>query len=128
VPLAVRLPVTRRVTGLGSRFDLPGDRPTLNVLVVTARPGGPADVRYRTVSRPLLDALRAARLPVRVDLVRPGPWEALRAHLGAVTEERGRAGARSSTSTCTARSKTTPRWMRAGRRSGCCSARRRGAV
>jgi tetratricopeptide (TPR) repeat protein len=89
VPLAVRLPVTRRVTGLGSKFDLPGDQPTLNVLVVTARPDGPRDVGYRTVSRPLLDAVRTARLPVRVDLVRPGTWEALRAHLGAVTEERG---------------------------------------
>jgi tetratricopeptide (TPR) repeat protein len=89
MPLAVRLPVTRRVTGLGSKFDLPGDRPTLNVLVVTARPDGPRDVGYRTVSRPLLDAVRAAGLPVTVDLVRPGTWEALAAHLQAVTEARG---------------------------------------
>jgi tetratricopeptide (TPR) repeat protein len=88
-PLAVRLPVTRRVTGVGSKFNPPGDRPTLNVLVVTARPDGPEDVGYRTVSRPLLDAVRVARLPVRVDLVRPGTWEALQAHLGAVKEERG---------------------------------------
>jgi tetratricopeptide (TPR) repeat protein len=88
-PLAVRLPVTRRVAGLGSQFELPGKRPTLNVLVVTARPNGPADVGYRTVSRPLLDAVRAAQLPVTVNLVRPGTWEALTAHLRTVTEARG---------------------------------------
>ena len=86
VPLAVRMPVTRRVTELGSKFDPPGGRPTLNVLVVTARPDGPRDVGYRTVSRPLLDAVRTARLPVTVDLVRPGTWEALTAHLQAATE------------------------------------------
>ena len=40
VPLAVRLPVTRRVHGVGAKFDPPGGRPTLNVLVVTARPDG----------------------------------------------------------------------------------------
>ena len=62
-PLAVRLPVTRRVTGVGSKFDPPGGRPTLNVLVMTARPDGPRDVGYRTVSRPLLDAVRTAASP-----------------------------------------------------------------
>ena len=85
VPLAVRLPVTRRVSGLGSRFELPGGRATLNILVVTARPDGPGDVGYRTISRPLLAALRTAGLPVAVDLVRPGTWAALREHLQGVT-------------------------------------------
>jgi hypothetical protein len=89
VPLAVRVPVTRRVTGLGSKFDPPGSRPTLKVLVVTARPDGPRDVGYRTVSRPLLDAVRTAGLPVTVDLVRPGTWEALTGHLRAATEAHG---------------------------------------
>ena len=89
VPLAVRMPVTRRVTGLGSKFDPPGARPTLNVLVVTARPGGPRDVGYRTVSRPLLDAVRTAGLPVTLELVRPGTWEALTDHLQAATEAHG---------------------------------------
>lgn len=59
VPLAVRLPVTRRVTAVGTKFRPPGPRPTLNVLVVTARPGGRRDVGYRTVSRPLLAAVRS---------------------------------------------------------------------
>lgn len=80
-PLAVRLPVTRRVDAQPSGFAVRGDLPTLNILVVTARPGGPHDVGYRTISRPLLDALRTAGQPVTVDLVRPGTWDALRAHL-----------------------------------------------
>jgi tetratricopeptide (TPR) repeat protein len=85
-PLAVRLPVTRRVTGQESKFDLPDGCPALNVLVVTARPFGRGDVGYRTVSRPLLDAVRTAALPVTVDLVRPGTWAALTEHLRAATE------------------------------------------
>ena len=88
-PLAVRLPVTRRADRQGLRFSPPSGRPTVNILVVVARPDGPRDVGYRTVSRPLLDALRSAGLPVTVDLVRPGTWDALRAHLQAVTEQRG---------------------------------------
>lgn len=80
-PLAVRMPVTRRVALLPSKFDLPIDQPTLNILLVTARPFGAQDPGYRTISRPLLDALRQASLPVTVDLVRPGTWEALRDHL-----------------------------------------------
>ena len=85
-PLSVRLPVTRRVAGQGSKFDPHEDRPTLNILVVVARPDGPGDVGYRTISRPLLDALRTAGLPVTVDLVRPGTWQALRDHLQAAKE------------------------------------------
>ena len=87
MPLAVRLPVTRRVGRLESRFQLPPERSTLNILVVTARPFGKGDVGYRTISRPLLDAVRRSRLPVTIDLVRPGTWEALRGHLQRVTQE-----------------------------------------
>jgi hypothetical protein len=88
-PLAVRMPVTRRVELLPARFALPDPHPTLNILVVTARPDGPKDVGYRTISRPLLDALRQGALPVTVDLVRPGTWDALREHLQAATERHG---------------------------------------
>src|SRR5215470_13613016 len=88
-PLAVRVPVTRRVTGQPAGFALPDPQPTLNIVVVTARPDGPRDVGYRTISRPLLDALRTAGLPVTVDLVRPGTWEALREHLQSATRRHG---------------------------------------
>jgi len=89
VPLAVRLPVTRRVDAVSDTFDLSLAWPTLNILVVVARPDGPEDVGYRTISRPLLDALRTAGLPVTADLVRPGTWPALRDHLKTATEQHG---------------------------------------
>ncbi len=81
--------MTRRADAVGSKFVAADPEPVLHILVVTARPDGPSDVGYRTISRPLLDSLRNARLPVEVDLVRPGTWEALRAHLRSVTEEHG---------------------------------------
>lgn len=88
-PLAVRFPMTRRVTRLGSKFALPPEQTTLNVLVVTARPFGISDVGYRTISRPLLGTMRQSLLPVVVDLVRPGTWEALSAHLQEHTRQHG---------------------------------------
>jgi tetratricopeptide (TPR) repeat protein len=88
-PLAVRLPITRRVERLPSMFELPPERASLNILLVTARPFGRGDVGYRTISRPLLDALRRSSLPVTLDLVRPGTWSALRGHLRAQAERHG---------------------------------------
>ncbi|HEV8560196.1 MAG TPA: tetratricopeptide repeat protein [Actinophytocola sp.] len=88
-PLALRLPITRRADLHKTTFKLPDPRPTLNILLVTARPNGPRDVGYRTISRPLLDALRQASMPVTLDLVRPGTWPALRDHLRDVSERRG---------------------------------------
>ncbi len=91
-PLSVRLPVTRRVALLPSKFRVSSGQPTLNILLVTARPFGRKDVGYRTISRPLLDALRQASVPVTVDLVRPGTWQALRDHLRDARERRGETG------------------------------------
>jgi tetratricopeptide (TPR) repeat protein len=88
-PLSVWLPVTRRVGAQPSKFAIRDGLPALNILVVTARPGGPHDVGYRTISRPLLAALRNSDQPVTLDLVRPGTWDALRDHLAAATREHG---------------------------------------
>ena len=55
--------------------------PTLNLLVVTARPHGATDVSYRTVTRPLIEALNQASLRVDVDIVRPGTFKALQHRL-----------------------------------------------
>jgi len=88
-PLGARIPITRRVENVAVGFDIAAQGPTLNVLVMTARPNGARDVGYRTISRPLLAALRQARIPVSVDLVRPGSWRALESHLQAVTSEKG---------------------------------------
>jgi hypothetical protein len=65
------------------------EAPTVNVLLVTARPGGARDVGYRTIARPLVETLRQANLRVRIDLLRPGTYEALVRHLEATQERRG---------------------------------------
>lgn len=45
---------------------------TINILIVTARPSGKQDVGYRTISRPMIGALRTANVPVQIDILRPG--------------------------------------------------------
>jgi tetratricopeptide (TPR) repeat protein len=52
------------------------DSTVLNLLVVTARPDEEKDVGYRTISRPLVEAIEQAKLPVNVEFVRPGTYEA----------------------------------------------------
>ncbi|HYJ21953.1 MAG TPA: CHAT domain-containing protein, partial [Solirubrobacterales bacterium] len=88
-PLGARVPISRRVDDTKKGFDIADGGPVLNVLVVTARPHGARDVGYRTISRPLLTALRQARIPVALDLVRPGSWKAFRDHLQAATMRHG---------------------------------------
>jgi len=63
--------------------------PTINILVVTARPDGKKDVGYRTISRPLVEGMKNAAVPVRIDLVRPGTYEALVRHLERTRDEHG---------------------------------------
>jgi hypothetical protein len=59
--------------------------PVINLLVVTARPNEEHDVGYRTISRPLIEAIEKSQLRVNVELLRPGTYEALERHL----EEKG---------------------------------------
>ncbi|MCW1971040.1 MAG: tetratricopeptide repeat protein [Anaerolineae bacterium] len=54
---------------------------SIRVLVITARPFGDRDVGYRTISRPLINALRDAKLNVEIDLLRPATYRALREQL-----------------------------------------------
>src|SRR5947208_8562956 len=63
--------------------------PTINLLIVTARPSGIRDVGYRTISRPLVEALRNANLRVTVEILRPGTYKALENHLREVTAKLG---------------------------------------
>ena len=51
-PLSVRMPVTRRASKQPAGFTLRRDLPTLNILVITARPDGPRDVGYRSYFPP----------------------------------------------------------------------------
>ncbi len=63
--------------------------PTINLLVVTARPSGQRDVGYRTISRPLVEALRQTSIPIRIEILRPGTYKALENHLRDTTAKQG---------------------------------------
>ena len=63
--------------------------PTINLLIVTARPSGRQDVGYRTISRPMVEALRQAGIPVQIEILRPGTYEALDKHLRQITTRHG---------------------------------------
>jgi tetratricopeptide (TPR) repeat protein len=80
-PFALEAPMVRKNRASQPLRAEPRPSPTINLLVVTARPHGGQDVGYRTISRPLVETLRQSRLPVNVELVRPGTYEALVRHL-----------------------------------------------
>src|SRR5579859_7642817 len=63
--------------------------PTINLLVVVARPSGTRDVGYRTISRPLVEALRQTNIPIRIEILRPGTYRALENHLRETTAQHG---------------------------------------
>lgn len=63
--------------------------PTINLLIVTSRPSGKMDVGYRTISQPLVDGLRNANIPIQIDIVRPGTYDALIDHLTNVRDRHG---------------------------------------
>lgn len=54
---------------------------TLNVLMVTARPGGKNDVDYRTITRPVVETVAGKQMPVHLHLLRPPTFQHLKEHL-----------------------------------------------
>ncbi|MGB5713424.1 MAG: CHAT domain-containing protein, partial [Waterburya sp.] len=80
-PFAVDCIVIRKTVQPTSGKAQVKPSPTINLLVVTARPNGEQDVGYRTISRPLVEAIRNAELKVNIDLLRPGTYQALDQHL-----------------------------------------------
>ncbi len=86
-PLAVDCVMVRQRRRLGAvNAAQVQESPVLNLLIVTARPHEEKDVGYRTISRPLVEAIRDAELRVNVELVRPGTYEAFVRHLEAKPE------------------------------------------
>ncbi|MEA5477281.1 tetratricopeptide repeat protein [Pseudanabaena galeata UHCC 0370] len=83
-PLAVDCVMVRKSTLPTPVMAAVKDSPTLNLLMVTARPFK-EDVAYRVVSRPLIEAIANSQLPVKIDLLRPATFESLSKHL----EEKG---------------------------------------
>ena len=63
--------------------------PTINLLIVTSRPYGVRDVSYRTISRPLVEALHQTDLHVNIDILRPGTYKTLENHLREITAKHG---------------------------------------
>ncbi|NIM10731.1 MAG: tetratricopeptide repeat protein [Candidatus Aminicenantes bacterium] len=53
----------------------------LNLLMVTARPGGKDDIEYRTIARPVVETIEAKRMRVRIHLLRPPTFRQLQEHL-----------------------------------------------
>jgi len=80
--LAHNCQIERRLNEIRDPYEvsdkLPVDR--VNILLVTARPYE-GDVKYRSISRPLVELIEAKKLPARVTVLRPPSFERLREHL-----------------------------------------------
>jgi tetratricopeptide (TPR) repeat protein len=88
--LALHCPIIRKPVGHPPPMVAGQASPTLNVLLVIARPNGKQDVGYRTISRPLVEMLQNAKLPVKIDILRPGTYQALTEQLEQVTSQQGK--------------------------------------
>lgn len=88
-PLAVDKPVVRKnSTPVPYRAKVQS-APLLRVLLVTARPSGRRDVSYRTISRPLVEALETGKVDAQIDIVRPGSFKALVNKLEEIRDQHG---------------------------------------
>jgi tetratricopeptide (TPR) repeat protein len=82
----------RKPLHFNSRYQAitPQISPTLNVLLIVARPNGRNDVAYRTISRPLVEMVRnSADLHVHFDILRPATFQTLIQHLEEVKKKKG---------------------------------------
>ncbi|MBD2357085.1 tetratricopeptide repeat protein [Tolypothrix sp. FACHB-123] len=80
-PLAVNCVMVRKSNKPTPIYAEVQTSPTINLLVVVARPDEEQDVGYRTISRPLLELIENSHLRVNVELLRPGTYQALSQHL-----------------------------------------------
>ena len=87
---ALDVPILRKDLKPQSLPAVSRETSTINLLVVTSRPQGRRDVSYRTISRPLVELIRNSQLPVKIDILRPGTYEALSKHLDNMTAEHGK--------------------------------------
>ncbi len=89
LPLSQHAPFIRQNVSVQVLPATMRSSPTINILVVVARPSGARDIGYRTVSRPLVDELRKIQQPVEITLLRPGTYAALQEHLVQRTRKDG---------------------------------------
>jgi tetratricopeptide (TPR) repeat protein len=81
--LAIHCQMERRLNAVrdpDTPKELPKDR--VNVLLVIARPDA-ADVKYRSIARPLVEMVEKQNLPVSIHVLRPPTFDGLHAHLKA---------------------------------------------
>ncbi len=90
-PFALQYEIVRKPLHFNARYQAiaPQISPTLNVLLVVARPNGRNDVAYRTISRPLVEMVNSADLHVHFDILRPATFQALTQHLEEVKKKKG---------------------------------------
>ncbi|HEU5383749.1 MAG TPA: tetratricopeptide repeat protein [Ktedonobacteraceae bacterium] len=85
-PLALQATIVRK-GGVFQMFPTVAlSSPTINLLIVVARPHEQQDIGYRTISRPLVESLHQNKLPVKIDIVHPGTYKALECHLRLMAE------------------------------------------
>lgn len=85
LPLVLQATIVRQNLNPPALYAQVRSSPTINLLIVTARPRGKDDpAGYRTISRPLVEALRNANLRVKVKILRPGTYKALKNHLDSI--------------------------------------------
>lgn len=82
-PLAIKTTLIRKSSQPKKVEIEVQESPTINLLVVVARPNAEDDIPHRTISRPLVEAIRKAKLRVNIEILRPGTYEALAKHLEA---------------------------------------------
>lgn len=79
--------ITRRSLGPSHAVKHALNFTAINLLIVTARPFEEQDVDYQTIQKPIVDATQdiwgtsAEMVPMQVEILRPGSFEALVAHL-----------------------------------------------
>ncbi|HEU5373808.1 MAG TPA: tetratricopeptide repeat protein [Ktedonobacteraceae bacterium] len=88
-PLALQAAIVRKNGIPQELYTTISPSPTINLLIVTARPRGRRDVSYRTISGPLIETLRQADIPMQIDILRPGTYKALKNHLLEIISRRG---------------------------------------
>ena len=88
-PFALQTTLVRRTFQLQAVLAQLSPSPTINLLVVSARPNGSIDQAYRTISRSLVNSLRQTNLRVQLEILRPSTYRALEEHLAQVQERYG---------------------------------------
>ena len=80
--LALGCQIERKLNQIADPLPLADRLPTdrVNILLVTARPYA-ADVRYRSISRPLVELIAKHQLPAQVTVLRPPTFDHLCEHL-----------------------------------------------